>query len=162
MIKKVLKFLDKGEDRIRHALSKHPILYAIIGGFSVVIFWRGVWDMMDMLYIQYGFWFLHPVASMIISVIVMLATGTFISFFIGEQIIVSGLKEEKRIDQKTEQDIELEDYKIKHMVEEIGEIRKDIAKIKAAVMAKEGKKKEVAKPAVVLDKKVIPAPKNLA
>lgn len=162
MIKKILKFFDKGEDRIRHALSKHPILYAVIGGFSVVIFWRGVWDMMDMLYIAYGFWFLHPVGAMIISVIVMLATGTFISFFIGEQIILSGLKEEKRIDQKTEQDIELEDYKIKHMSEEIGEMRKDIAKIKAAVLAREGKKKEVVKPVVVLDKKVVPAPKNLA
>ena len=162
MIKKVLKFFDKGEDRIRHALSKHPILYAIIGGFSVVIFWRGVWDMMDMLYISYGFWFLHPVGAMIISVIVMLATGTFISFFIGEQIILSGLKEEKRIDQKTEQDIELEDYKIKHMVEEIGEIRKDIAKIKAALLAREGKKKEAVKPVVVSDKKIVPTPKNLA
>jgi len=140
MIKKALKFLDKGEDRIRHALSKHPIVYAMIGGFSVVIFWRGVWDMMDMLYISYGFWFLHPVAAMIISVIVMLATGTFISFFIGEQIILSGLKEEKRIDQKTEEDIEMEDYKIKHMAEEIGEIRRDVAKIKAVILAKKNSK----------------------
>ncbi len=164
MFNKILRFFDKKEDKIRHALSKHPIVYALIGGFLVVIFWRGVWDMMDMLYLEFGFWFLHPVASLIISIIAMLATGTFVSFFIGEQIIISGLKEEKRIDQKTEQEIEIEDYRIKHMTEEIGEIRKDIAKIKAAVMAKEGKKKEkeIAKPVVVPEKKVIPAPKNLA
>jgi len=162
MFKKLLAFFDKGEDRVRHALSKHPIVYALIGGFATVIFWRGVWDMMDMLYIQYGFWFLHPVASLAISIVVMLATGTFVSFFIGEQIIMSGLREEKRIDQKTEQEIEIEDYKIKHMSEEIGEIRKDIAKIKEAVTGRGGKKKEVIKSLVAPDKKPAPTTKNLA
>lgn len=162
MLKKILVFFDKQEDKTRHALSKHPIVYALIGGFLVVIFWRGVWDMMDMLYIEFGFWFLHPVASLVISILAMLATGTFVSFFIGEQIIISGLKEEKRIDQKTEQEIEIEDYKIKHMSEEIAEIRKDIAKIKAAVLAKDKKSKETVKPATVVEKKLSPIPKNVA
>lgn len=140
MIKRILHFFDKAEDRIRHALSKHPIIYALIGGFATVVFWRGVWDMMDILYLEYEFWFLHPVASLIISIIVMLATGTFISFFIGEQIILSGLKEEKRIDQKTEEEIEMEDYKIKHMADEVAEIRKDIAKIKEVILSRKEKK----------------------
>lgn len=162
MIKKVLNFFDKGEDRIRHTLSKHPIVYALIGGFLLVIFWRGVWDMMDILYLEFGFWFLHPIGSLIISIVLMLATGTFISFFIGEQIIISGLKEEKRIDQKTEQDIEMEDYKIKHMADEVAEIRKDIIKIKSLLMAKEGKKKEISKPSAVIEKKLPPISKNIA
>lgn len=146
MLKKLLTYFDKGEDRIRHALSKHPIVYALIGGFLVVIFWRGVWDMMDILYLEYGFWFLHPVPSLIISIIAMLATGTFISFFIGEQIIISGLKDEKRIDQKTEQEIELEDYQLKHMASEIAEMRKDISRIKGLLLAKKEPKKEAPKP----------------
>lgn len=154
LIKKLLRYFDRSEDRIRHSLSKHPIIYALIGGFLVVIFWRGVWDMMDILYLEYGFWFLHPVPSLVISIILMLATGTFISFFIGEQIIISGLKDEKRIDQKTEQEIEMEDYKLKHMTEEIAEIRKDIAKIKAAVMAKNKPKKEAEKEPPKLPKAV--------
>ena len=146
MVKKLLHYFDKIEDRTRHALSKHPIVYALIGGFLVVIFWRGVWDLMDILYLEYGLWFLHPIASLIISIILMLLTGTFISFFIGEQIIISGLKEEKRIDQKTEQEIELEDYQLKHMVSEIAELRKDIAKIKGLLLTKKETKKEPPKP----------------
>lgn len=162
MFKKILTFFDKKEDKIRHALSKHPIIYALIGGVLIVIFWRGVWETMDILYYEFGFWFLHPLASLIIAIGAMLATGTFVSFFIGEQIIISGLKEEKRNDQKTQREIEIEDYRIKHVSEEIAEIRKDITKIKAVIMAKEGKKREVVKPTAVNDKKAAPAPKNLA
>ena len=45
-----------------------------------------------------GFW-----TSTIIGTIILLLTGLFVSFFIGEDIIISGIQEEKRIDELTEE-----------------------------------------------------------
>jgi len=130
MFKKLLKPFDKLEDIIRHCLSKTPILYALIGGIGVVLFWRGVWHFADDFNIS-------SLESFIASIIILLTTGTFVSFFIGEQILISGLKEEKRIDQKTEEDIKYESKHLFELREEIDnikrstdEIKKDIASIK--------------------------------
>lgn len=122
-MKKLFYFFDKLEDVIRRALSKTPPLYALIGGISVVLFWRGVWHLAD----EYG---MSAWASFIVSVVIMLATGTFVSFFIGEQILISGLKAEKRIDQRTEDDIEREEQRLAVLAQEIRDIRKDVQYIK--------------------------------
>lgn len=136
IIKRALTWFDHFEDRNRHRLSKHPLLYAFIGGFSVVLFWRGVWMFAD------GFSFMTPIASLIGSIVVMLATGTFVSFFIGEQIIISGLKEEKRVDQKTEEDLKREEWHMKRLVNQIEGIRTDIAEMKKTLTRLTRVKKE--------------------
>lgn len=129
-MKKIVNFFDKLEDKIRHGLSKAPIIYAFIGGFAVVLFWRGVWMFADL------FDFMTPVVSIIISVLIMLLTGTFVSFFIGEQILISGLKEEKRIDQKTEDDLKKEDERLRHIISEMGSIKKEVSEIKSILEQK--------------------------
>lgn len=53
MLRKIEKTLDSLEDDVRGWLSRHPILYAFIGGTGVVIFWRGIWHTAD--YITYAF-----------------------------------------------------------------------------------------------------------
>lgn len=123
MFKKINYFFDKLEDRVRHTLSKQPVVYAFIGGVSIVLFWRGVWHIAD----EFG---MTSWESLIVSVILMMLTGTFVSFFIGEQILISGLKEEKRIDQRTEADLQAEDDRIRRLAIEINEIQKDVKEIK--------------------------------
>ncbi|MBI5400685.1 MAG: hypothetical protein HZB12_01025 [Candidatus Yonathbacteria bacterium] len=111
-MKDIFDFFDKLEDDIRAALSKHNILYAFIGGVAIVLFWRGVWKTADEIS------FLTGPVSILISVAVLLATGLFVSFFIGDAIIISVIKREKRLDEKvatevkTELDV-LEDMQIK-------------------------------------------------
>lgn len=111
-MKDIFNFFDRLEDDIRAALSKHNILYAFIGGVGIVLFWRGVWITADMVP------FLTGPVSVVLSVVIMLATGLFVSFFIGDSILISGLKKEKRLDEKvasevkTELDV-LEDMQIK-------------------------------------------------
>jgi len=102
MIKKVVKIFDKTEDKIRAILSRHPIIYAFIGGIGIVLFWRGVWHTADL------FPFLDGPMSIVISVIILLFTGLFVSFFIGHSIILSGLKQEKKIEEKEISEIETE------------------------------------------------------
>ena len=96
MMKKIIKFFDKLEDWVRGKLSHYPILYALIGGVGIVLFWRGVWHVADEM--SLGSW-----TSIIISLILLLMTGLFVSFFIGHYIIFSGLKQEKKIEEKMKQ-----------------------------------------------------------
>ena len=94
LIKGIYKFFDKLEDHVRAWLSRHQILYAIIGGICIVLFWRGVWLLADSFSISGS-------TSFIISVAILLVTGLFVSSFVGEVIILSGLKKESKISEKT-------------------------------------------------------------
>ena len=47
LTRKIVRFFDKLEDKIRGRLSHHPIFYALVGGIGVVLFWRGVWHTAD-------------------------------------------------------------------------------------------------------------------
>ncbi|MDD4761925.1 MAG: hypothetical protein PHZ25_02800 [Candidatus Pacebacteria bacterium] len=123
MIKIILRFFDKLEDKIRQILSKSPLIYAFIGGVGIVLFWRGVWELADDLNLSSS-------GSLIISVIILLLTGTFVSFFIGEEILISGVKAEKRRDQSIIEKIEREQKKSIELLEEVNGIKKSLEEIK--------------------------------
>ena len=91
MIKHIIKFFDKLEDKVRGGLSRNPIIYTLIGGIAIVLFWRGVWLTADL------FPFLTGPVSVVVSVSILLITGLFVSFFIGDQVIISGIKKEKKL-----------------------------------------------------------------
>ena len=104
------KFFDKLEDHIRGALSHFPIWYALVGGTGLVIFWRGIWHSMDYLvYVAHSVHTMQPDSlsseliwwdgplSLLIGIVILLSTGLFVSSFIGGEIIISGIKGEKKI-----------------------------------------------------------------
>ncbi|MES2087616.1 MAG: hypothetical protein V4467_01340 [Patescibacteria group bacterium] len=111
---KILKFFDHLEDKTRGQLSHVPILYALIGAVSIVLFWRGIWDLADILALKGGLWAIifDPIISLLISMIILLGTGIFVSFFIGDRIIMSGLKHEKKVEEKTESEVRDEEVLI--------------------------------------------------
>lgn len=119
----ILKFFDKLEDRIRAYLSHYPMFYAIVGGFAIVIFWRGVWELADMIN-------LSPLWSVVVSIVVMMATGVFVSFFIPDLVILSGLKKEKKIVEKTEEEIKEEENILISISKRLEKMEKDIDEIK--------------------------------
>jgi hypothetical protein len=126
--KKLYRYFDKLEDRIRAYLSRSPILYAFIAGVSIVLFWRGVWRIGDWLEDRGGIlgaMFSGP-GSVILTVIVMLATGLFISFFVGDLIILSGLKHEKKVTEKTEADVIKEEEKLRLIENTLNEVREEV------------------------------------
>lgn len=120
MIKKISHFFDKLEDKIRGFLSHCPITYAFLGGIGVVMFWRGAWRTADFVLDNYIYspsafapnnslgtqlvWWDGPL-SLTIGTIMLLLIGLFVSNFVGNEIIISGLKGEKRLSEKTEQEI---------------------------------------------------------
>ncbi len=125
MIRRVFRFFDRLEDRVRAALSRHPILYTLIGAIAIVLFWRGVWLTADL------FPFLSGPNSLILSVLVLLVTGLFVSFFIGERIIISGLKQEKKLFEKTEEEVKEEAGELTKIEEKLDEIERDIHELKS-------------------------------
>lgn len=133
-MKSVIKFFDKLEDKIRGKLSHYPILYAFIGGFGMVIFWRGVWHTTDFfteIIFSYQLngsidlgslpWWDGPL-SLLVGSILLLLTGLFVFDFIGSQAIISGIKGEKRLEEKTEEEIKTETEVIKGIEKEVKEI----------------------------------------
>lgn len=120
-VKHIVHFFDKLEDKVRGRLSRSPIVYTMIGGFAIVLFWRGVWMTADMFPVLTG-----PV-SIVISVAVLLITGLFVSVFIGDKIILSGVANEKKIVEKTENELVEELVTIRQLKRELDEIR-DIIK----------------------------------
>ena len=105
---------------MRAALSRHPIVYTLIGAIGIVLFWRGVWMVADAIP------FLTGPVSLILSIGILLITGLFVSFFIGGEIIISGLKREKKVFEKAEEEIKTEDERLKGIEAKIDHLEKDV------------------------------------
>jgi hypothetical protein len=126
MIRKIVKFFDKLEDKTRGGLSRWPIMYAFIGGIGVVLFWRGVWNTAD----DFG---VMPIFSLLLGSIILLITGAFVSSFIGSKLIISGLYGEKKLTEKTEDEIKTEGDKIAKLQNSINHVEKELEKIEAEI-----------------------------
>ena len=132
MIKKTVKFFDKLEDHIRGRLSHIPVLYGIIGAVFVVLFWRGVWHTADMFENWGGAWgvlFSAPVTA-IVSAVALLLSGLFVASFIGSHIIISGLKKEKKLIDKTESEISSEGSELAEVRQELKSESDELIQVK--------------------------------
>lgn len=120
----LVKFFDKLEDRARERLSRMPIFYAILGGIFIVLFWRAVWLSADLLAEQGG-WLavlFSPGVSLVLSILALLLTGLFVSFFIANRVILTGLRHEKKLAEKTEKEIVEEERAITELHAHIAHI----------------------------------------
>ena len=113
-MKKAFKFFDKLEDVMRTALSHYPLPYAFIGGTLVILYWRGVWHTADIIEMSESYWsfiFSAPLQILITGGLLML-TGLAVSIFIGDSIIISGIKHEKKVFEKAQAEIKTEEKEI--------------------------------------------------
>lgn len=131
MFHKVVRYFDKLEDRIRGRLSRYPIFYAIIGGTAIVLFWRGVWKTADdiaMIIPPDLAWIDGPI-TVVTSIIMLLATGLLVASFISDTIIVSGLKRQRKIVEKTELEVREEETEIEKVRRSVEHIEQEIDRI---------------------------------
>ncbi len=132
MFKTIVNYFDKLEDKVRIRLSHRSIIYAFIGGTGTVLIWRAIWHSADILMKKGGIWgfiFYEPI-TLVWASIILLMTGLFVSNLIGERVIISGLKKEKKATDRTEMEISKEDDKIRAIQEQISQVSKDIQEIK--------------------------------
>jgi len=134
-MKKIINFFDKFEDYIRLHLSRYPIIYTFVGGIAIVLFWRGISQTADILESRGGWfgWLFSEPVNLIIVVLILLSTGLFVSYFIGDTILISGMKGEKKVAYKTEKDVKDEEAKIGELRETITEMKSEIDEIKDIV-----------------------------
>ncbi|MBI5140035.1 MAG: hypothetical protein HZA94_01130 [Candidatus Vogelbacteria bacterium] len=119
---KIFVFFDKLEDHVRGRLSHHPVAYSLIGGIALVTFWYGV----DIVIGSVPFFntFLGGVVLVVVSLTVLLMIGVLVSFFVGDTVIISGLKHEKKEIEKTEEEIKEEDLEVHTALKKINHIEK--------------------------------------
>ncbi len=124
-MKNIIHFFDKLEDHVRAGLSHYPLFYSFLGGTGVILFWRGIWHTAD--YFEentfVGGIIFSDIGSMITGVSILMITGLFVSVFIGDSIIMSGIRGDKKLIEKSEDEIEAE---IKKEQSAINEIQKEI------------------------------------
>jgi len=134
-VRKIVLFFDKLEDKVRAKLSRYPILYAFLGGIGVVLFWRGVWHTADLATLVVAgeeaslAYFLDGPVSLVIGSVILLLTGAFVSSFIGTRLIISGLAGEKKLTEKTAEEIETEEMQIKKLQDSLKEVQEKLEHI---------------------------------
>ncbi len=117
--RKIIRFFDKLEDRIRGKLSHYPIIYAFIGGIGIVLFWRGIWHIADDINIS-------SIVSIIIGSIILLMIGVFVSAFVGNRLIISGLIGEKKLEEREETEIATEEAQIRNLQNTLSRLEKKL------------------------------------
>ena len=126
--KSIFPFFDKLEDHIRGWLSRRPKLYALLAAVAIILLWRAIWHIADELQAQggtIGFLF-TPEVTLITSIIALLASGLFVSFFVGDSIISSGLRREKKFVDHAEEEMKKEEVEIHHMEKVLDRIELEV------------------------------------
>lgn len=140
-MKNIIKFFDKLEDHIRGFLSHYPILYGFLGGIGVVLFWRGVWHTADVISLSLlgdveqitTFELIDGPISIFVGSVVLLLTGVFVSEFIGNKVIISGLVGEKKVTEKAEEEIKKEELELKNLQTSLDRVEKKIEELESAL-----------------------------
>jgi hypothetical protein len=138
-----MTIIKKLELKTQNYLSHYPRFYALVVGIGIVLFWRGVWHSADNIHtaityftssssmaLPFAPWWDGPL-SFVIGGTILYMTGAFTSSFIGNELILSGLRGEKRLNERTESDL-------KEEVMAIGDINNELVIIsrKLAVLEK--------------------------
>ena len=105
-------FISITENKITIFLSHRPKLYALVVGIGIILFWRGVWHSVDYVFTYFNYyngpssiddvlspWWDAPLSFMVGSMLLYFS-GAFISSFIGNEIILAGLRGEKQLARK--------------------------------------------------------------
>lgn len=121
-MRKTAAFFDKLEDRIRAFLSHFPILYSLIAGVAIVSFWRGVWEVSDIIGIP-------PQASLLFGFLTLGIIGVLVTEFLGNRIIISGLRGEKKLEEKTLREIEDEETFLHDLKKKVDHIEKMLVEL---------------------------------
>lgn len=139
-MKNIFKVLGEFESRVRGWFSHRPVLYALVGGVGVVLFWRGVWHSADAVSAIVHDWSGQSTPidwyalgdgflSLLVGFSLLASTGLFISDFIGAEVIESDLEGEEKLTKKAEKEVESEEDIVNKIHHEVHGLSKRLKKI---------------------------------
>lgn len=145
---------DKFGEKIRIQLSHRPRLYALVVGVGIVLFWRGIWHSTDLIHTYFSYfyqnsftidtiqspWWDGPL-SLVVGCVILLLTGAFTSSFIGNELILSGLRGERKLTQKTETEVKTEEEFILDLKTEMTTMSGKIEELEKEIHKKNAKNK---------------------
>ena len=113
------------EERARKFFEKYPFVHAFLAGIGVIIFWRGVWELLD----HNG---VGPVESIVLGALILGGVGLFIQTFLGNTIIIKNVKQEEQKEKKVIQTIEgevgEEEVTLKKLADKIDALERKLVK----------------------------------
>ncbi len=134
-----MSFIRKAQIALRARIGKYPLLYALIGGIGIVLFWRGIWYCADYIYafmvptaaassgISLG-WpnVIDGLVSIIIGSLLLLSTGLFVTELAGGEMVLREEKKEEQTVKKESTELPGIETEIRHIEDELKEIHKDL------------------------------------
>lgn len=141
------KYISKIRNTITIYLSHRPGVYALIVGIGIVWFWRGVWHCTDLIHVYFDLFSQNSTIdssaspwwdgalSLFFGTTILYFTNAFTSSFIGNELILSGLRKEAKIYKKDEEEIRADEKiivdikkELNFVAEKIDALQKEIDK----------------------------------
>ena len=120
-MKSITKMLLETEESARLYFEKTPFIQAFLSGIGVIIFWRGIWEWLDMAQVS-------PFTSVIVGAAILLCVGVFVQTFIGNTIIIKNVKQEEREEKhaihEVEANVDTEEITLESLSEKIDMLMK--------------------------------------
>jgi hypothetical protein len=106
--------------------TTHKTLYAFLGGVGVVMFWHGLWEGLNIVYLSGGtFSFIgNPAFSMTVGIVILAFTGLFVLELVGREA------------QELEDAIDDVQDDIDNVQEDLEDVQEDLAHGRAEAAAK--------------------------
>jgi hypothetical protein len=128
-------------------LQRHPLLYAFVGGVGVILFWRGVWHLMDFFALVFlssndrmttidwssG---VDSCVSLVLGAFLLLSTGLFVSEFLSGHVLMKDVKKEEELTKKTEEGVEKESSELPFIEKDLRHIEAEIKDLEDHVRPK--------------------------
>lgn len=137
--------MKKSLTRFHIFLSHHSGLYALIVGVGIVLFWRGVWHTVDLLHLYISHyratasmdlvehpWWDGPL-SFLVGCLLLYITRAFVSSFIGNELILSGLRTEKKLTRETDTELKTEMTTVSAIKQELGTIAEALSDLETEI-----------------------------
>jgi len=122
-MKSITKILLNAEESARLYFEKTPFIQAFLAGIGVIIFWRGIWEWLDMNQVS-------PVTSVVIGSLILLCVGVFVQTFIGNTIIIKNVEQEERFEKKAikqmEGEVDSEEVTLSSLSAQLDELARKI------------------------------------
>ncbi len=71
----------------------------------------------------------NAIISTVIGAAILLVTGVFVSAFIGNRLILTGLRGEKKLAEQTDEEIRTEEYRLEQMENTLERMDKELSSI---------------------------------